>query len=256
MLRVVSMPCMRCGAPGISTGDGHLCPEHGGLPPAAPDLRRPSTAWQVLTWVFVALTIGYAGLLVANLGALAAANAIVDRILAQPSAMSTPLSRMVFDLADLLNLVTRTWIWLYLVGFVCWTFSSRFVVRRLGYERNEILSHWTIVAWRVTLFAVIGLGIVVFGRTVSASAADDPAVFRDAFIGHGQALMAYTVLRIGMLALLSAYAIIVRRRLTRTPGRRATPDLRRFVLFGGGAAVVGLAVVFFLGTAVGAYAAG
>jgi hypothetical protein len=203
---------MICGAPGFNSGDGHLCPEHGGKPPVAAARPGPPLMWQALTWIFVAVTVTYAVLLVADIGALAAADSIVERFVADPVSITTAASRGVLDLADLLNSVTLVWIWLYLAGFIAWTVTSRRSVDRLGHDRQEILAHWTYTTWRLSIVVVIALSLFVANRALPGT--DDPVAFRDAFVSHSHALMGYTVVRIGMLALLTAYVVIVWRRLT------------------------------------------
>ncbi|WP_327007623.1 hypothetical protein OHA72_10330 [Dactylosporangium sp. NBC_01737] len=215
---------MICGEPGFATGDGHLCPEHGGRPPAPATRLRPSLSWHVLTWLFVAVTIGYFGLLVAHIAALAA----VDTIVTDPASFSTAASRAVFDGAALLSNVTLVWIWVYLAGFIAWSVSSRRHVQRLGHDRTEILGHWTYTTWRLSLVPVVVLSLVLANRPLPGT--DDPAAFRDAFVSRSYALMGYTILRIAMVALLSAYAIIVWRRVTQTsspPNTTGQPDTHR-----------------------------
>ncbi|GAB3842504.1 hypothetical protein ACFPIJ_42695 [Dactylosporangium cerinum] len=211
---------MICGAPGFTTGDGHLCPEHGGRPPMTVARPRPPLGWQVLTWLFVAVTLGYLSLLVLNIVALAAV-------------ISTSASGTVFDLTALLSSVTLVWIWVYVGAFLCWSVSSRRTVQRLGYERDEILRHWTYTVWRLSLVLVIVFSLFVGSR---------PQPDADAFVRHGYALMGYTALRIAMVTLLSAYVILVWRRLTRTPGPTAP---RESLLVGGvlGAGLAGLLVL-------------
>ncbi|MEV6924934.1 hypothetical protein AB0M46_10545 [Dactylosporangium sp. NPDC051485] len=174
----------------------------------------------MLTWAFVALSVVYIGLLLADIGVLAAADTIVDRAADDPASMLTAASARVLRLGDQLNSLTLVWIWVYLAGFIAWTAFSRRRAQRLGYDRRQVLRHWTFVAWRLSLVLVFAMSLVVANRKLPANT--DMATLRDAFIGHSHALMGYTAVRIAMIGLLSSYVIIVWRRLTdRRPAEAA-----------------------------------
>ncbi|WP_426513201.1 hypothetical protein ACPPVO_22800 [Dactylosporangium sp. McL0621] len=178
----------------------------------------------------MAVTVVYFGLLVADVAALVAA----DAILADPASIFSAASRAVFDRAALLGTVTQVWIWVYLAGFVAWSAGNRRSLQQSG--RAGILEHWTYTIWRIALGLVVVLALVLASRHLPGT--DDPTAFRDAFISRSYALMGYTALRIVMLALLSAYAIVVWRRVTRTPDASHVTDQPNARRHGPAAAVV------------------
>jgi hypothetical protein len=214
---------MMCGKPGWPTGDGHLCAAHGGAPaavmqPAQAGAGQPSAAtvwerhsvpawWQLLTWALIVAAVGYIGLIGVRIWALAHEDAIADELLANPGTVDGAAVDRFFAGVRLLDAVYGALIFVYLAVFLAWIFSARRVLTRLGHDRRAVFRHWTFVAWRITLIAVIMLA--VFLRSEPLPDASDRQAFHDAVVTANQHQMLYSAARLIVLGLLIAAIVTV-----------------------------------------------
>jgi hypothetical protein len=235
------MPCATCGAPGHDTRGAILCVYHGGVPSAAylaalvgggepdpapvpPDIddvddvddldeleERPPRALRVYTWLFVVVTTLHAALLVVDVLVLRRQDAVLRAYEADAATLDRPGTGAVFELVDRVGEVVTVALWVTLLMFALWFGVAGRVADRLGRDRRWVLRHWTYLGWRMALVPLV-VHLFIEAARDDTPPADPGAFVADALTtNHTEVL--FLSLRIVMLALLGAYAVIVWRRL-------------------------------------------
>jgi hypothetical protein len=234
------MPCVTCGAPGHDTRGAILCVQHGGVPSAAyvaalvgggvpepapavapPDEddlddideldERPPRALRVYTWLFVVVTALHGALLGVDVLVLRREDAVLRAYEADVETLERPATGAVLELVDRLGEAVTVALWVTLLMFAVWFGVVGRVADRLGHDRRWLLRHWTYLGWRLSLVPLVVYLFVEAARD-DVRPGDPEAFVAEALTTNHTAVL-FACLRIVMLALLGAYAVVVWRRL-------------------------------------------
>lgn len=179
------MYCRHCGA-FVGLGNSHECPKE--------PVRKLSylPPQQLLSW-----TIGGYGIIAAVLvtWAVSAAQMLdlsqvhdtVGQLNGHPANDQVQSLVQLLRQSDSLDLWVLLLAFAYIVGYVFWFRVARRMVVRFGDRGRQATAHWTYLAWRISLFAAVALGLILgVGRdkptTIAEVVADIEARTRNAMI--------------------------------------------------------------------------
>ncbi|MEV8513636.1 hypothetical protein [Dactylosporangium sp. NPDC051484] len=172
---------------------------------------RPPARLRVYTWLFVVVTALHAVLLVGNVLVLRREDEVLRRYAAEPSSIDRPSAGAVFEFVDRLAGAVTVALWVTLLMFAVWFGVIGRVADRQGRDRRALLRHWTYPGWRLALVPLVVYLFVEAARD-EAGPADRTAFVAEALAANHAAVI-FTLLRIVMLALLTAFVVVVWRRL-------------------------------------------
>ncbi|MER7007092.1 hypothetical protein ABT297_29195 [Dactylosporangium sp. NPDC000555] len=180
---------------------------------------RPPAGMRVYTWLFVAVTALHAVLLVVAVLVLRREDEVLRRYAAEPASIDRPSAAAVFELVDRVAGAVTVALWVTLLMFAVWFGIVGRVADRQGRDRRALLRHWTYLGWRLALVPLVVYLFVEAARDETGPADRTAFVAEALTANHTAAVFAW--LRIVMLALLTAFVVVVWRRLN--PRESAMP---------------------------------
>ncbi|MFG2044149.1 hypothetical protein [Dactylosporangium sp. NPDC048998] len=172
---------------------------------------RPPAGVRVYTWLFVAVTTLHAVLLVVDVLVLRREDEVLRRYATEPASIDRPSAVAVFELVDRVAGAVTVALWVTLLMFAVWFGIVGRVADRQGRDRRAVLRHWTYLGWRLALVPLV-LYLFADAARDETGPADRTAFVAEALTANHTTAM-FTSLRIVMLGLLTAFVVVVWRRL-------------------------------------------
>jgi hypothetical protein len=169
--------------------------------------------------VLVVVTACYMGTCLLALLALAWQYSLVDSVFNGTGRPDSATLDNLNSVLQTLSTATQIGIFAYIVAFLVWFSVARRAAQSFGLAGAAVLRHWTLVAWRVGIFASLAISFVLLSDAQTSVSSQDEVI--EAILRADRESMIYYGVRMVVASLLIAGALVVAGRLRALTERSA-----------------------------------